>query len=112
MAKKMVHQKIISKDSSEYSIQDNNIIYLGIQGPPGICFSLNESIDGSNNILMIGATGVFELDLENTSAYISKIEFEENIISNLIKNGQKAHIIIDYVTLEDNGTTSAEGGVN
>ncbi len=44
---------------------------LGIQGPIGLCFYLNNS----NHPIMIGETGIYELDLEGIG-YITSIRFE------------------------------------
>ena len=106
----MVYQKIIAHNSSLWEGSDlitpdsdvsisppsgGGIVYLGIQGLPGIRFTLNESPEQSENILMIGATGVFELDLQNTDSYITSINFKKEILESL--NGPKCYLIIDYI---------------
>ena len=107
---RMVYQKIIAHNSSLWNGADlilpdkdisitppsgGKIVYLGIQGLPGVRFTLNQLQEQSENILMIGATGVFELDLQNTDAYISSINFKKENLLNL--NGPKGYLIIDYI---------------
>ena len=64
---------------------------LGIQGPPGLRFYLN---NGTNSI-MIGKTGIFELDLENIGR-IYAIRFPEEDLNTLIKDGRRLLIDIVY----------------
>lgn len=107
---RMIYQKIIAHNSSLWEGSDiitpdqdvsiapptgGKIVYLGIQGVPGVRFTLNQMQDQSENILMIGATGVFELDLQDTDAYISSINFKRSTLINL--NGPKGYLIIDYI---------------
>ena len=65
---------------------------FGIQGPPGLRFYLNNSL----NPITIGKTGIYELDLENIGR-INSIQFIESEVSNLINNtGNKLLIDIVY----------------
>lgn len=47
------------------------IIKFGIQATPGTRFSLNSSDD---NIILIGPTGVYEIDLDNSFVDITSIK--------------------------------------
>lgn len=67
------------------------IIQLGIQAPPGTKVYLN----GNSFPVIIGHTGLFDLDLSNTDNYISSIAFDENSISSLIENNPSNYIIVD-----------------
>ena len=54
----------------------DSISQLGIQGPPGVIFYLN---NGSNPI-MIGKTGIYELDLKGIGRIFS-IQFDSKTLS-------------------------------
>lgn len=66
------------------------IYQLGIQAPPGTIFY----IDGDNQ-MMVGNSGIFELDLMN-KAYISDLRFSEKSI-NFVKENKSSFIIVDIV---------------
>ena len=125
MLSKMIYQKIICYNSDnnkalfegsnvEIYISEQNtpesttispppgetIIYLGIQGIPGMRFVLNKDNQNINNSIMIGATGIFELDLEDTDSSISSITFAKSDLTKLY--GPKGYLIIDYVTIKEN----------
>ena len=65
---------------------------LGIQTLPGTKFYLNQSIDP----IIIGGTGIFELDLRNTTAILSSLRFDKNSMINIAKN-PNGFLIIDMV---------------
>lgn len=65
---------------------------LGIQGPPGLRFYLNE---GANPIT-IGKTGIYELDLEHIGRIFS-IRFDSQDIKNMFNKDQSNRLIIDIV---------------
>ena len=67
------------------------ITQLGIQALPGTKFYLN---DGLSPIL-IGSTGIYELDLEGLSE-INKITFEGASIESINKNNN-AYLIVDLI---------------
>lgn len=67
------------------------IIQLGIQALPGTKFYLNDSIEP----IIIGARGLFELDLDGV-AEITQLSFDPSSI-NLIKTIDNAYVIIDIV---------------
>ena len=68
----------ISNDNIAGAISDSikgftPIKKLGIQTMPGVQFSLNDNVDGP---IIIGPSGIFELDLTNSTASISNISFD------------------------------------
>lgn len=68
------------------------IIQLGIQSMPGLKFYLNDS----NTSVIVGSTGIYELDLENY-AEINKLSIDGNSL-NLIDQNSSAYLIIDIIT--------------
>lgn len=67
------------------------IIQLGIQSMPGVKFYLN----GSNNPIILGNTGVYELDLSGMTQ-INSLQFDANSI-NLINSNNGAYLIVDII---------------
>lgn len=67
------------------------IIQLGIQALPGTKFYLN----GSNNPIIIGSTGIYELDLQGLSE-INSLQFDAKSLS-LIDNNANAYLIVDII---------------
>lgn len=67
-----------------WNVLTNNeqVVRLGIQGFPGMYFSLNESAVNIDSDIYpsarIGGTGIFELDLTGTTSRINSIEIEFN----------------------------------
>lgn len=72
------------------------IIQLGIQTLPGVKFNLNSNLDYS----IIGASGIYELDLTDSSISLSSLTFEENSLE-LINKNPDGYLIIDIVYQED-----------
>ena len=69
------------------------VTHLGIQAPVGIKFYLNSS----PNPIMIGQTGIYELDLENIGR-ISSIRFDRTDLNNYYTdNARNDMILIDIV---------------
>ena len=66
---------------------------LGIQALPGTKFYLN----GSKDPIMIGATGIYELDLTNRSA-ISKLRFNATSVENVVNS--ETPLLVDIVYTE------------
>ena len=62
---------------------------LGIQGPPGLRFYLNNS----SHPIMFGNTGIYELDLENIGRVVA-IRFIKEDIEELLKENK---LLIDIV---------------
>ena len=67
------------------------ILQLGIQSLPGTKFYLN----GSNNPIIIGSTGIYELNLEGLTE-INSLQFDASSLA-LIQNNVNAHLIIDII---------------
>ncbi len=75
------------------------ILQLGIQALPGTKFYLNSSIDP----VVVGFTGIYELDLEN-QAEIVKLTFNKKSIETINSNAN-GYLIIDV--LYEDGTEDA-----
>jgi hypothetical protein len=67
------------------------IIQLGIQALPGTKFYLNNSVDP----IIIGTTGIYELDLEGKSE-ITALSFAGSSIRNIVNN-VNGYLIVDCV---------------
>lgn len=65
---------------------------IGIQTMPGVKFYLNNEDDP----IIIGASGIFELDLLNTSASITQLIFDQDSLKN-INNAPGGYLIIDVI---------------
>lgn len=65
---------------------------LGIQTLPGTRFYINNGIEP----IIIGASGIYEIDLRNTSAIITAIHFSEESMER-INNAKNGHLIIDII---------------
>ena len=79
----------------------NNLLYdygqvshLGIQGEPGVIFYLN----GSNSPIVIGNTGIYELDLEGIGR-ITSLKFDELQLSSIYNNSsdKTKRLIVDII---------------
>ena len=76
------------------------IVYLGIQAIPGSQFYLNDN----TSPIIIGASGIYQLDLTESSGAIYKLSIDTNVIQ-IIDNSYDqsevlrpaAHLIIDIV---------------
>lgn len=71
------------------------IVQLGIQALPGTKFNLNTNLDP----IVIGATGIYELDLTDSSAVITSLTFEQSSIE-YIQSNPDGYLIIDIVYQE------------
>lgn len=71
------------------------IIQLGIQALPGTKFNLNTNLDP----IVIGTTGIYELDLTDSSAVITSLTFEQSSIE-YIQSNPDGYLIIDIVYQE------------
>lgn len=65
---------------------------VGIQTLPGTKFYLNQSADP----IIIGSTGIYELDLRNTTAILSSFRFDKNSMD-IINNLKNGYLVIDLV---------------
>lgn len=68
------------------------IIQLGIQSLPGLRFNLNTNLDP----IIMGASGMYELDLTDSSATLTSLTFERSSID-LITQNPDGYLIIDIV---------------
>lgn len=79
------------QSGSIFSRKTQNIVQIGIQAPPGTKFYLN----ASPNPIMVGATGIYELNIDGLSS-IDMISFERESLVN-INNNAAAYLIVDYL---------------
>lgn len=75
------------------------IVQLGVQSLPGTKFYLNESSEA----VIVGQTGVYELDL-GLNSKITKIQFDA-VSMKSIKDNQNAFLIVDFI-YDDRGLTT------
>lgn len=68
------------------------VIQLGIQGLPGTKFYIN----GSTQPIIIGMTGIYELDLDGLLAQIDSLSFDHDSI-HAIENNENAYLIVDVI---------------
>ena len=72
------------------------IIQLGIQALPGTKFNLNANLDP----IIIGVSGMYELDLTNSSAVLTSLTFDKDSLDQIDKNPD-GYLIIDIVYNDD-----------
>ena len=65
---------------------------LGIQTLPGTRFYINDSKEP----IVIGQTGIYELDLRNTTAIITSLRFDKTSME-IINNVENGYLIVDIV---------------
>lgn len=68
-----------------------NITQLGVQGLPGTKFYINSA----NNPVIIGSTGIYELDL-NGLAEITSLQFDRSSVQ-AINDNHNAFLIVDII---------------
>ncbi len=68
------------------------IVQLGIQALPGTKFNLNANLES----IVIGVSGIYELDLSNTSAVLTSLRFEQESLE-AINATPDGYLIIDIV---------------
>ena len=68
------------------------ITQLGIQALPGTRFNLNANLDP----IIIGVSGMYELDLTNSSAVLTSLTFEKDSLDQIDKNPD-GYLIVDIV---------------
>lgn len=89
-----------------FNLTENNPAFqIGIQSLPGTKFYLNGK-NGDNSII-IGSTGIYELNTENININMTDLRFDYNSIKNIINNNN-AYLIVDVIYMKD----SASGGVS
>lgn len=72
------------------------IIKLGIQSLPGTKFRLNANQD----YIMIGGTGLYELDMTQGSGTITSMNFDEISLTNIDENND-GYLLIDMLYEEE-----------
>lgn len=76
---------------------------IGIQTIPGVEFSINDS--ALSNIV-IGPSGIFELDVEASGSIVGKIDLIENTLLRYFEgNSSTAYLIMDVI-YETGGSTT------
>lgn len=88
---KDLKRKDLDKENNIFS-KYTPITQLGIQALPGTRFILNENIEGP---VIIGSTGIYELDLEGISK-IHSLRFDSKSLDLIAKN-PNAFLIIDII---------------
>lgn len=68
---------------------------IGIQALPGTKFYLNNSRNLNNGII-IGSTGIYELNTENININITNLQFDGNSIQR-INDNENACLIVDII---------------
>lgn len=96
-------QGITDKETGVLKYSYSPVIKLGIQTLPGVKFNFGNSLSAP---IIIDHTGVYELDLQNTSTTITGLKFESESL-NLISNTPNAGIIIDLLYKNSTGTVTS-----
>ena len=122
MAKKYIVQAYIGPDgqtniddsgSFDYKViipDGYKIIYVGVQGLPGIRLGLGSSTNV--NSVYLNGTGYFELDLENTGAFLNGIYVnKEDFLLRSKNNNSKGYLIIDCIAVKDEDLKKDENEV-
>lgn len=76
---------------------------IGIQTIPGVEFSINDS--PSSNIV-IGPSGIFELDVEASGSIVGKIDLIENTLLRYFEDDSSTAYLIMDVIYETGGSTT------
>ena len=84
-------KNLVEKENNVFS-KYTPITQLGIQALPGTRFILNENIEGP---VIIGSTGIYELDLEGISK-INSLRLDPKSLD-LIADNPNAFLIIDVI---------------
>lgn len=74
-----------------------NIKQIGIQSMPGVQFKINS--ENMDNWVVIGLTGIYELDLEDLID-IHSIQFHEDSVT-MVSSNETGYIIIDILYDEE-----------
>lgn len=72
------------------------IVKLGIQSLPGTRFRFNTNLEW----IVLGATGIYELDLKDSAGSIIDLKFDKQSIQN-INDNKNAYLIIDIMYEEE-----------
>ena len=68
------------------------IVQLGVQALPGTRFNLNANIDS----IVMGVSGMYELDLTNSSGKLTSLTFSKDSLDQIDKNPD-GYLIVDIV---------------
>lgn len=71
------------------------IVQLGVQTLPGTQMYIN----GSSTPIIIGSTGIYELDIDGLSQIVT-LAFSESSLQT-IANNETAYLIVDYVSAKE-----------
>lgn len=88
---------------SQYTLTQNvfellsPVTRLGIQTLPGTKVYINEN----PNPIIIGQTGIYELDIESSGSIFSLVIDRKSL--NTIQNSPSAYLIIDYISEREAG---------
>lgn len=77
----------------------NPACQIGIQALPGTRFYLNSGRPG-NNAIVIGQTGIYELNTENIGINITNLQFDGASIM-AIHNARNIPLIVDIIYMND-----------
>lgn len=91
----LTYLDLISGAAFNTYTSNGGIIQLGVQSLPGTKFSLNSNLDP----IIIGTSGMYELDLTNSSALINRIWFDEESLEQITKNPD-GYLIVDMIYWE------------
>lgn len=72
------------------------IVKLGIQSIPGTRFRFNTNLEW----IVLGATGLYEIDLTDSAGSIVDLKFDKQSINNISEN-ENAYLIIDIMYEEE-----------
>lgn len=72
------------------------IVKLGIQSLPGTRFRFNTNLEW----IVLGATGLYEIDLKDSAGSIIDLKFDKQSINNISEN-ENAYLIIDIMYEEE-----------
>ena len=88
--KSNVTKERLKGGSTEAALCPGNLTKLGIQTLPGVMFTVTQD----NEYIIIGMSGIFELDLTNSITTINYLAIHPNSL-NMIDNNPGGYIIID-----------------
>ena len=87
----LTHRSMTSGTAFAPKGVNRSVVQLGIQSLPGTKFFINNS----GNPVVIGATGIYELNVDGL-AKITNLSFEPESV-NRIDNSSTGYILVDYV---------------
>lgn len=72
--------------------KNSSIIKLGIQSIPGLKFYINDN----TSPIMLGSSGLYEIDLTHTTGVITSLKFDNQILDNF-SNYNNSYLFIDMI---------------